>query len=193
MGVTVFTDDGNGQTVSSVLLDNGDIKLKLGKKYYLDNDLDTYLTCAADDVVDVYIGGSKDFSFSTNKLTIETASYIQAAGATGVYIAPFYPTASPAALSGAGAISFISYYTPWSTTGADAATLGDGEAIGQMKKIQMILDGGDGTLTPTTLANGTTITFADIGDYAILQWSATGWVELELGNQIDGRTGPVMA
>ena len=193
MGVSILVDDGNGITWSDVLMDDGDIKLKLGKKYYLDNDLDTYLTCAADDVLDVYIAGSKDFVFSTNKLEVLSASYIQSAGATGTYIAPFYPTGQPQALSGAGAINFTSYRTNWTTTAANAATLADGEAIGQMKRIQLIVDAGDGTLTPTTLVNGATITFADAGDYAVLQWSAAGWLDIELGNEVDGATAPVLA
>lgn len=193
MSVTVFTDNGSGVKLSDVLLDNGNIKLKTGKKLYLDSDLDTYLECSADDVIDVYINGSKDFVLSSNKLEVQTSSYIQSAGATGTYIAPHYPTARPTALSGAGAIDITSYYTEWTTTGTDAATLDDGEAIGQMKKIQLIADGGDGTLTPTTLANGTTITFTNVGDFAILQWSASGWKELELGNAVDGATKPTLA
>ena len=43
--------------------------------------------------------------------------------------------------------------------------------------INMIVDGGDGTLTPTTFANGTTITFDAVGESATLVWNSTvGWV-----------------
>ena len=40
----------------------------------------------------------------------------------------------------------------------------------------MIVDGGDGTLTPTTLAGGTTITFNDVGDGVVLVYGTAGWV-----------------
>jgi len=79
------------------------------------------------------------------------------------------------------------------TTAANAATLADGVVKGQLKKIQLIVDGGDGTLTPTNLASGTTITFADAGDFVLLIWNGTDWVAIELGNDADGATAPVLA
>jgi len=39
----------------------------------------------------------------------------------------------------------------------------------------MDADGGDGTLTPTNLAGGTTITFNDVGDGVILFFDGTNW------------------
>jgi len=66
--------------------------------------------------------------------------------------------------------------------------------IAAQKKIQLTTDGGgDATLTPTSLDGGTTITFADVGDYAILCWDGSNWVVLELGNDADGTTAPVLA
>lgn len=97
------------------------------------------------------------------------------------------------ALSGAGAITVTEFYTAWTTTGADAGTLADGLFVGQLKKIQLIVDGGDGTLTPANLAGGTTITFADAGDYAVLRWNGSDWRAIELGNDTDGATAPVLA
>ena len=101
--------------------------------------------------------------------------------------------AAAQALSGAGAIALTSEVTKWTTTAADAATLADGTFVGQRKKVHLIVDGGDGTLTPTNLAGGTTITFADAGDFAELRWDGTEWVAVELGNDADGATGPVLA
>jgi hypothetical protein len=193
MGVTVFTDDGNGQKISDVLLDDGDIKMKLGKKVYLDSDLDTYFSCAADDVLDLYIAGSKDVIFKTNTIELQAATSISYASAIAIGYAPVYPIAVQQALSGAGAITTTEYYTAWTTTGADAGTLADGDKVGQMKKIQLIVDGGDGTLTPVSLSGGTTITFADAGDYAILMWDSSNWVAIEVGNAADGATAPVLA
>ena len=77
------------------------------------------------------------------------------------------------ALSGAGAVDTTSLITQVTTTGADALTLANG-ANGQMKIITMVADGGDGTLTPTTFANGSTITFNDVGDSVLLVYNTTG-------------------
>lgn len=97
------------------------------------------------------------------------------------------------AISGAGAITVTEYYTAWTTTGVQAGTLADGTFVGQLKKIQLIVDGGNGTLTPANLNGGTTITFADAGDYALLRWNGSGWTALELGNDADGATAPALA
>lgn len=101
--------------------------------------------------------------------------------------------AAQQALSGAGAINVTTFYTAWTTTGAEAGTLANGTVLGQLKKIKQIVDGGDGTLAPANLAGGTTITFADAGDYALLQWDGAEWVAIELGNDADGATAPVLA
>ena len=64
-------------------------------------------------------------------------------------------------------------------SGANALTLADGTTSGQIKIINMIVDGGDGTLTPTTFANGSTITFDAVGESATLVWNSTvGWVAI---------------
>ena len=78
-------------------------------------------------------------------------------------------------LSGAGAVDTTNLVTELTTTGADALTLANG-SVGQIKIITMIVDGGDGTLTPTTLAGGTTITFNDVGDGVVLVYGTAGWV-----------------
>lgn len=106
---------------------------------------------------------------------------------------PFIPVGTAQSLSGAGAVNVTSYLTKWTTTGANAGTLADGMKVGQLKKVQLIVDGGDGTLTPVTLSGGTTITFADAGDFVLLMWTPVGWVVLEAGNDADGATAPVVA
>lgn len=78
-------------------------------------------------------------------------------------------------LSGPGTIDVTSLITEITTTGADAYTLADG-VVGQIKIIAMIVDGGDATLTPTTLATGTTITFNDINDNITLLYTTNGWL-----------------
>jgi hypothetical protein len=116
----------------------------------------------------------------------------KATGAGATFV-PLIPLAAQQAISGPGAINITTFYTAVTTTGADAFTLADGAVIGQLKKIQLIVDGGEATLTPTNLAGGTTITFADAGDYALLGWDGTDWVAIELGNDADGATAPALA
>jgi len=100
---------------------------------------------------------------------------------------------TPQALSGAGAITVTEYKTNWTTTGANAGTLADGSFTGQKKLVQLIVDGGDGTLTPSNLSGGTSITFADVGDCALLEWNGSDWVATDLYNIVDGATAPVLA
>lgn len=83
-------------------------------------------------------------------------------------------TGSVQTLTGAGAVNLTTLITAVATTGADALTLADG-STGQIKIITMITDGGDGTLTPTNLAGGTTITFGDVGDSVILVFVDGEW------------------
>lgn len=134
--------------------------------------------------------------------TVRVGTAMTVATADGDYIivmpmrgrlTPFLPTAAQQALSGAGAVNVTSYYTAVTTTGANALTLADGTRVGQLKKVQLIVDAGDGTLTPDNFANGTTITFADAGDYALLLWDGSNWNAIEVGNDTDGATAPVIA
>lgn len=81
---------------------------------------------------------------------------------------------TPQTLTGPGAVDITSAVTHVATTGADALTLADGSS-GQRKVIVMITDGGAGTLTPTNLGNGTTITFDDVGDSADLIFTNGAW------------------
>ena len=84
------------------------------------------------------------------------------------------------ALSGAGAVSLNTLHTTLTTTGAQAQTLANG-VNGQIKIITMVADGGDGTFTPATFANGSTITFNDVGDSVMLIYNTTGgWVLFQI-------------
>ena len=89
---------------------------------------------------------------------------------------------TPQVLTAAGAVDITSAVTTVASSGAIALTLADG-AVGQIKIIVFITDVGDATLTPATMNDGTTLTFADAGDAAILMWLATGW-------QVIGAWGP---
>jgi len=99
---------------------------------------------------------------------------------------------TPQAITSAGAVNITTPVTTVATSGAIALTLADG-AVGQIKIIIMITDGGDATLTPTTMANGTTLTFADAGDSAILMWIATGWQVISMAGPGTPGAGPTIA
>jgi hypothetical protein len=99
---------------------------------------------------------------------------------------------TPQALTAAGAVNITTPVTTVASGGAIALTLADG-SVGQIKIIIMITDGGDATLTPATMANGTTLTFADAGDSAILMWIATGWQVIGIGGPGTPGAGPTIA
>ena len=117
-----------------------------------------YLHDAAKRVLDA------NFSAINTELTSTTSGTL-----TGIL-----NTSSTATLSGAGAIPITASNVEWTTTAADAGTLADGSP-GQHLFILMVADGGDGTLTPTNLAGGTTITFDDVGDAVHLLFRSGAW------------------
>jgi hypothetical protein len=191
MGVSNFTVASGGVTFEGVTIDTGVIDVKgVADAIVLDADGDTSISSPTDDQIDIEIGGSDDFTFTTNSFNVLSGSVI-AGPSSNVY--PCFPIAAQQAISGPGAITITQYYSAVTTTGADAFTLVDGAVKGQLKKIQLIVDGGDATLTPSNLSGGTTITFADAGDYAVLCFDGSNWVAIELGNDADGATAPVLA
>lgn len=93
------------------------------------------------------------------------------------------------ALSGPGAANITQLVTDVTTTGADAVTLADG-AVGQVKIITLVVDGGTMVLTPATRLGYATITFADAGDTVTLMFKSGGWAVTGQGGL---STGPVVA
>ena len=85
------------------------------------------------------------------------------------------------AISGAGAINLTTLFTELTTTGADAYSLANG-TVGQIKIITMAVHGGDATITPTTFANGTSMTMDAVHDSVTLIYGANGWVVLASQN-----------
>jgi hypothetical protein len=81
---------------------------------------------------------------------------------------------TPQTLTGPGAVNLTTAITHIVTTGTDALTLADGTE-GQRKFLVMKTDAGDATLTPSSLGNGTTITFDDVGDSADLLFTNASW------------------
>lgn len=134
-------------------------------------------------------------TFAIASASGETKARIHLNGTDGASFANYIPAAAQQAMTTAGAVGVTQFYTAVNTTtgSGHASTLADGVVLGQLKKVQLIVDGGDLVLTPATLSGGTTITFADAGDYALLKWTSSGWVAIELGNDADGATAPVVA
>ena len=113
------------------------------------------------------LAGNDEFVFKDHTQTL-TNKTLTSATLTGLF-------GSVQSLSGAGAVNTTDAVTELTTTSADALTLANGTP-GQVKIITMIADGGDGTLTPTTLHGGTTITFDDVGESVVLVYHTTiGW------------------
>jgi len=131
----------------------------------------------------------------TNAVSVGVASSATAGFKQGAMFVPCIPNVAPEAKSGAGAINVTSFYSSVTSTGGDAITLAAGTELGQLKKIQMIVDGGNSTLTIANPVSASldVITFADVGDYVLLMWAGTAWRVLELGNDADGVSAPGIA
>lgn len=135
--------------------------------------LDVFQKLSVGDIIQIStLGGAYDLKVTASTaltVTVEMAESVQS-------------------LSGAGAADTITRTTELTSTGADAITLIDG-GVGQEKRIVLIVDGGDATLTPTTLHGASTVTFADAGDSVDLVFGALGWRVVAQGGL---GTGPVV-
>ena len=78
-------------------------------------------------------------------------------------------------LSGPGTIDVTSLITEITTTGADAYTFANG-TLGQLKIILMAVNGGVGTVTPTSISGGTTLTFDAVGESITMVYTSVGWI-----------------
>lgn len=127
-------------------------------------------------------GGLTASGSASNNFSGSTGAFLTSTGATTFGGSTLTFSGGPVIetsnqnLSGAGAVDVTHITTKLTTTGANALTLADG-VNGQVKKIVMVVDGGDGTLTPTTKTGFSTAVFNDIGDTLTLQFFTTvGWV-----------------
>lgn len=108
-------------------------------------------------------------------------------GATVVLMDSYLPAAAAQnEVTTTGAISVANYLTTIDTSaGATAYTLAAGSAIGQRKKILMRVDNGDATITGAFAGTANTLTFANAGEFALLEWNGTDWIALELGSYLN--------
>ena len=79
--------------------------------------------------------------------------------------------------AGAGALPLTARTIALTTGGAEALTLADG-VEGQRLTIKMVVDGGDGTLTPANLLDGATLTFDNFDSVELIflgaSWAIIG-------------------
>lgn len=188
--VTQYTTTA-GHLIDGVTIVNGTVDLNgTANALILDADGDTHISAPTENQIDIAVAGADDFSITANKLNVLTGSEITGASSNFFFMSPI---AAQQNLSGAGAINVTSKDSFWTTTGANAGTLADG-VRGQYKRIIMTVDAGDGTLTPSNLASGTTIVFSNVGDCAELYFNGTDWVAISLFNVATGSiTTPVLA
>lgn len=144
--------------VPAFVLSESGVAANSGKWAFQGNSTQFFVACMSDD--EATVNHAMDFSRSGSTPTLLKIL-------TGLQF-------SVQDLNGAGAVDVVTAMTKWGTTGVNAGTLADG-VEGQVKIILMDADGGDGTLTPTNLANGSTITFNDIGDAVLLAFIGTEW------------------
>lgn len=98
--------------------------------------------------------------------------------------------------AGAGGAIFVDNYCTTINADADgdAFTLADGVVPGQLKKIIFVATaGGTGVVTSKFTGAGTTLTFTNAGEYAILMWNGTYWIGVELSSVITTTHAPVIA
>lgn len=90
---------------------------------------------------------------------------------------PAVVNGSVSVAGGTLAIPVTHRYVAKTTGGVEALTLANG-VPGQRLHITLAVDGGDGTLTPTTKTGFATVVFADAGDQVELEYidDTTGWV-----------------
>lgn len=129
---------------------------------------------------------SKALVLDANKRAASVGGFT---GLVAGVVVGFMPSGVQQAINANGAINITSYYTAVTSVGTTGQTftLADSTQLGQLKKIQLIVDDGDATVTFNTNA---TIVFADVGDYALLIWNGSDWIPIELGNDADGATAP---
>ena len=130
------------------------------------SDEDTGIGSAATDALSLIAGG------------VEGHRITEAAGAIDHILTGIVKTPTTQTLTGAGAVDIVSAITHLVTAGVgDALTLANG-AEGQVKTILTKTEttaGDTSVLTPTSFANGATITFDAPGDIAQLLFTNGAW------------------
>jgi hypothetical protein len=98
-------------------------------------------------------------------------------GEDGQNFALFSNGNAPEDITGSGVANTETFLTNW-TTGAPGDTLSFGDALvtGQLKKVIMVADGGDGTITPDSVGvSFSSVTLTAVGQYVVFIWGGAAW------------------
>lgn len=145
------------------------------------------------------ITGASTHSSTTALVGVTTvtaaAGIVSSLATTNQRIVPFFGAGTHTTAAAAGAIVLTNYQSYLdSNAGATTQTLAASTIVGQVKRITMIVDGGDDVVTVTSLSGGTTITFSNIGDTWEGMWNGTNWITLAKHNEATGSLAtPVIA
>lgn len=105
------------------------------------------------------------------------------------FLATFVPNAGSETVS-SGALSVASYVSFLNVADTKAYSLADGTAVGQLKKVVVVVVSGTpvGTLTLTSAVSSSLneISLTTLGDTAELIWTGTAWRILALYNMVTG-------
>lgn len=130
-------------------------------------------------------GSSSDITINTDKFTVDAANGDTSIGGTltvggvttfnnGIALGGTVRSAQSGAVT-VNLIDLVETYITNATAQLDAE-LPDGIGAGQMKIIILnTFDTNNLVVTPTNMANGTTITFDASGEYAMLVFDGTSW------------------
>lgn len=140
----------------------------------------------------VVVDADKDISSFRNvgiagDLTVAAGGSVKTSVSNTLY--PVFLNQVQQAINANGAITITQYNTALTsvTTTGQAFTLADSTIKGQVKKIVLVADGADATVTFNTNA---TLVFADVGDTAELIWNGSDWIPIALYNCASGDVGP---
>lgn len=140
----------------------------------------------------VVVDSNKDISSFRNvgiagDLTVAAGGSVKTSVSNTLY--PVFLNQVQQAINANGAITITQYNTALTSvaTTGQAFTLADSTIKGQVKKIVLVADGADATVTFNTNA---TLVFADVGDTAELIWNGSDWIPIALYNCASGDVGP---
>ena len=137
------------------------------------------------------IAGAVIHSLTTSLVGVTTvtaiAGIVSALATTNQRIVPFFGAGGQDTPAPTAAIPLNTYLSLLdSTAGATTQTLAASTIVGQMKKITMVVAGGNDVVTVTSMTGGTTLTFSLVGDTVELMWNGTAWIVLAKYNQATG-------
>lgn len=178
-----------GGTVAIVAIDSGsNTNVTLNAKGSGTIGIGTVSTGAVTITPATTISGAATHSSTTALVGVTTvtavAGIVSSLATTNQRIVPFFGAGAADTTAAAGAIPLTNYLSMLdSNAGATTQTLAASTIVGQVKKITMVVDGGDDVVTVTSLTGGTTITFSAIGDTVELMWNGSAWIVLAKYNQ----------